>query len=45
MNKSFLDCHEWEDEMNKLLKENTKQAPIYVENWVDQAGRPNKFKV
>lgn len=47
MKKSFLDCHEWEDDMNKIIKENskTKQARIYVENWVDEEGRPKKFKV
>lgn len=46
MLNSLLNCHQWEDEMNNLIKiSNTKQAPIYVENWVDDEAKPKKFQV
>ena len=41
-----MNCHQWEDEINNLLKSRTpRQAPIYVENWVDEEAKPKKFQV
>lgn len=42
----MLFCHRWEDEMNRIIKNAAfRQAPIYVENWVDEeAACPKKFK-
>uniref|UniRef100_A0A1I8BCR3 Histone-lysine N-methyltransferase n=1 Tax=Meloidogyne hapla TaxID=6305 RepID=A0A1I8BCR3_MELHA len=42
---SLINCHQWEDEMNNLIKSKTpRQAPIYVENWVDEEAKPKKFQ-
>uniref|UniRef100_A0A914M159 Histone-lysine N-methyltransferase n=1 Tax=Meloidogyne incognita TaxID=6306 RepID=A0A914M159_MELIC len=42
---SLINCHQWEDEMNNLIKSKTpRQAPIYVENWVDEEAKPKKFE-
>nr|CAD2195293.1 unnamed protein product [Meloidogyne enterolobii] len=42
---SLVNCHQWEDEMNNLIKSRTpRQAPIYVENWVDEEAKPKKFE-
>lgn len=41
---AFFACHRWEDEVNEITKA-SGQAPIYIENWVDAAGRPKKFTV
>ncbi|KAI1727895.1 SET domain-containing protein [Ditylenchus destructor] len=42
MMQSFYSCQRWEDELNHIARENG-QAPIYVENWVDNAIRPKAF--
>ncbi|KAI1727330.1 SET domain-containing protein [Ditylenchus destructor] len=42
MMQSFYSCQRWEDELNHIARENG-QAPIYVENWVDNAIKPKAF--
>lgn len=45
MNNSFLRCHQWEDEMNKIIADyKHKQAPLFVENWVDSQACPKDFE-
>ncbi|KAI1702789.1 chromo (CHRromatin organization MOdifier) domain-containing protein [Ditylenchus destructor] len=39
---SFYGCQIWEDEMNNILSEHG-QAPLYVENWMDNASKPKRF--
>ncbi|KAL3106560.1 hypothetical protein niasHT_016682 [Heterodera trifolii] len=44
----FYACHRWEDEMNAVIRvwekrNKCKQAPIYVENWVDDQIPPTDF--
>lgn len=43
---TFFRMCKWEDEMNAILATHvSKQAPIYVENWVDSTGKPKDFEV